>query len=79
MPGPATRLAHLLLAAGWLSVAPLAAQGAISGTIVDSSTGAPIASALVKAVAPDGRPGPSTVTDSRGHFRLAPVPGDAGW
>ena len=57
MPGPATRLAHLLLAAGWLSAAPLAAQGAITGTVVDSATGAPIASALVKAVASDGRAG----------------------
>ena len=51
MPGPATRLAHLLVAAGWLSAAPLAAQGAITGTVVDSATGAPIVSALVKAVA----------------------------
>lgn len=74
MTGPATRLAHVLLAAGWLSAAPLAAQGAITGTVVDSATGAPIVSALVKAVAPDGRAGTTTLTDSRGHFRLAPVP-----
>ncbi len=73
MMGPATRLLDLLLVAGLLSAAPLAAQGVITGTVVDSASGAPIPSALVKAVAPDGRGGVSTLTDSHGHFRLAPV------
>jgi hypothetical protein len=75
MQGPATRLAHLLLAAGWLSAT--AAPGRHHRDSRDSATGAPIASALVKAVAPDAArahpPSPTAVASG------SPGSKEAGW
>jgi len=68
-----------LFLALWLpDAATLAAQGAISGTISDSVTRAPIEGALVKATGPDGTSGASAVTDANGHFRLTPL-ADGRW
>lgn len=80
MPGPARlRIARLLPVAGWLLwAAPLAAQGAITGTISDSSTGTPIEDVTLRAVGADGRIGASALTDGRGHYRLAPLAA-GGW
>ena len=76
MPGPArVAIVRFLPVIGWLLAAtPLAAQGAIVGTVSDSTTGAPIVSVLVRAVAPGGRIGASTFSDNGGHFRLTPIP-----
>ncbi len=80
MLGPACcRVARRLLSAGWLFCAtPLLAQGAIVGTVTDSATGGPVMSVLIRAVGPSGQVVASTSTDTRGEFRLAPVPA-GGW
>ena len=76
MLGPACRrLSCRVLQAAWLFCAtPLLAQGAIVGTVTDSATGAPVMSAMVRAVGSGGHVAVSTSSDGRGRFRLAPVP-----
>jgi len=76
MSGPACRQRSCrVLQAMWLvGATPLLAQGAVVGTVTDSATGAPVVSVMIRATGPGGQVAASTSSDSRGHFRLAPLP-----
>jgi hypothetical protein len=80
---PVSALAALLaVAAGTMSAAPIAAQDhpagvPVSGLVVDSISGLPLAGALVQVVALDDarRRAYSATTDTLGHFRVDSVTG----
>lgn len=77
MPGPAAVRTPLVvsLAAFLFAAAPLLAQGGVSGTVTDSSTGAPVLGATVRALGADGKAAAGTLTDAHGHFVLRPLAG----